>query len=75
MATEKKIPTIDDYKGLPPDPTTKSGVPKHVVEALVRTFLPDIIAFFESKEGRREFEEWEREQERLKQQSEEQERL
>jgi len=71
MATEKRIPTIDNYKGLPPDPTTKSGVPKHIVEAMVRTFLPDIIAFFESEEGRREFEEWEQEQERLKQQSEE----
>ena len=70
MATGKRIPTIDDYKGLPPDPTTKSGVPKHVVEALVRTFLPDIIAFFQSEEGRREFEEWEEEQERLKQQNE-----
>ena len=58
MATEKRIPTIDDYKGLPPDPTTKSGVPKHVVEAMVRTFLPDIIDFFQSEEGRREFEEW-----------------
>ena len=69
MATEKRIPTIDDNKGLPPDPTTKSGVPKHVVEAMVRTFLPDIIAFFQSEEGRREFEEWEQEQERLKQQN------
>lgn len=71
MATEKQIPTIDDYKGLPPDPTTKSGVPKHVVEAMVRTFLPDIIAFFQSEEGRREFEKWEHEQEHLKQQREE----
>lgn len=71
MATEKRIPTIDDNKGLPPDPTTKSGVPKHVVEAMVRTFLPDIIAFFQSEEGRREFEEWEQEQERLKQQNKE----
>ena len=71
MATEKRIPTIDDNKGLPPDPTTKSGVPKHVVEAMVRTFLPDIIAFFQREEGRREFEEWEQEQERLKQQNKE----
>ena len=75
MAAEKRIPTIDDYKGLPPDPTTKSGVPKHVADAIARTFLPDIIAFFQSEEGRREFEEWEQEQERLKQQSEEKERL
>ena len=71
MAAEKRIPTIDDYKGLPPDPTTKSGVPKHVADAIARTFLPDIIAFFESDEGRREFEEWKQGQERLKQQNEE----
>ena len=69
MATEKRIPTIDDYKGLSPDPTTKSGVPKHVAEAMVRTFLPDIIDFFQSEEGRREFEEWKQEQKRLKQQN------
>ena len=70
MATDKSTPTIDDYKGLPPDPTTKSGVPKHVADAIARTFLPDIIAFFQSEEGRREYEEWEQEQERLKQQNE-----
>lgn len=75
MAAEKRIPTIDDYKGLPPDPTTKSGVPKHELEALVRTFLPDIIAFYETEEGRREFREWKQEQERLKQQSGKQGRL
>ena len=69
MATEKKVPNIDECKGLPPDPSTKSGVPKHVLEALVRTFLPDIIAFYETEEGRREFREWKQEQERLKQQS------
>ena len=71
MATEKKVPNIDECKGLPPDPSTKSGVPKHVLEALVRTFLPDIIAFYETEEGRTEFREWKQEQERLKQQSEE----
>lgn len=71
MATEKKVPNIDECKGLPPDPSTKSGVPKHVLEALVRTFLPDIIAFYKTEEGRREFREWKQEQERLKQQSEE----
>lgn len=69
MATEKKVPNIDECKGLPPDPTTKSGVLKHELEALVRTFLPDIIAFYETEEGRREFREWKQEQERLKQQS------
>ena len=29
-------------------------------EALARCFLPDIIAFFQSDDGQREFEEWKR---------------
>lgn len=29
-------------------------------EALARCFLPDIIAFFQSEDGQREFEEWKR---------------
>ena len=66
--TDKKLIQIDE---VPPSTETKSGVPKHELEAIVRTFLPDIIAFFQSEEGRREFEEWEQEQERSKQQSEE----
>ena len=38
------------------------GIPKHVLEAIVDTMLPDIIAFFETEEGKREFEEWKAEQ-------------
>ena len=38
-------------------------IPKHELEAIARCFLPDIIAFFESEEGRKEFEEWKRQQE------------
>lgn len=34
------------------------GIPKHVLESIVDTMLPDIIAFYETEEGRREFEEW-----------------
>ena len=33
-------------------------VPKYVLQAIVDDMLPDIRAFFESEEGRREFEEW-----------------
>ena len=39
----------------------KSGqikLPAHEIEALARTFLPDILAFFESEEGKAEFEKW-----------------
>ncbi len=37
------------------------NVPKHVLQAIVDDMMPDIRAFFESEEGKREFEEWKRE--------------
>lgn len=36
----------------------KSNIPKEGLETIARCFLPVIIAFFESEEGKREFEEW-----------------
>lgn len=36
----------------------RSNLPKHEVEAIVRAFYPAIVAFFETEEGKREFEEW-----------------
>ena len=33
-------------------------VPKHVLQAIVDDMMPDIRAFFESEDGKREFEEW-----------------
>ena len=44
----------------------RSNIPKHELEILARHFLPQIRAFFESEEGRKEFAEWEAEQEKLK---------
>lgn len=41
------------------------NVPHDVIESLAATFLPDIRAFFESEEGKKEFEEW-KEQQKLK---------
>lgn len=38
----------------------KFNIDKQGLEALARGFLPDIIAFYQSEEGRREFEEWKR---------------
>lgn len=35
-------------------------VPKHVLQAIVDDMMPDIRAFFESEEGKCEFEEWKR---------------
>lgn len=34
--------------------TEKWNIPKHELEALARCFLPDIQAFFESEEGRKD---------------------
>ena len=39
-----------------------TGIPKHEIEAFARCLLPDIQKFFESEEGKREFEEWRAEQ-------------
>ena len=47
----------------------RSGVPKHELEILARHFLPQIQAFFESAEGRKEYEAWKAEQAELKAQT------
>ena len=44
-----------------------TGIPRHEVEALARLLLPDIRAFYESEEGKREFAEWKARQETKKQ--------
>ena len=33
-------------------------IPREALESFVRVIMPDIIAFFESEEGQREYEEW-----------------
>ena len=38
------------------------NVPHDVIESLAATFLPDIRAFFESEEGKKEFEDWKEQQ-------------
>lgn len=47
----------------------KCNIPKQELEILTRQFLPQIQAFFESKEGRNEYEEWKAEQAALKAQT------
>ena len=39
----------------------KLNVPDYEIEVLARSFLPDIVAFFETEKGRQEFEEWKKE--------------
>ena len=43
------------------------NIPKHELESLARCFLPDILAFFESEERQREYEEWKKQQAEKKQ--------
>ena len=35
-----------------------TAIPQHQIEAIARCILPDILAFYESEEGQREFAEW-----------------
>ena len=43
-----------------------TGIPQHEIESLARCLLPEIQKFFESEEGKREFEKWKAEQAKLK---------
>jgi len=46
-----------------------TGIPKHEIEALAQCLLPEIQKFFESEDGKREFEEWRAQQVSAKEQS------
>lgn len=41
-----------------------TDIPQHEIEQIARCLLPDIMAYFESEEGQREFDEWRKKQER-----------
>ena len=49
--------------------SNKCELPQHEIDALVRHFLPQIKAFFESKEGQKEYEAWQQEQDEMKKKS------
>lgn len=36
----------------------KNKISTQEIESIANSFLPEIVAFFETEEGRREFEEW-----------------
>ena len=44
-------------------------IPQHQIEAIARCILPDILAFYESEEGQREFSEWKKQREIEKQEA------
>ena len=50
--------------------TNNTDIPQHQIEAIARCILPDILAFYESEEGQREFAEWKKQRELEKQEVE-----
>lgn len=64
MCDEVKI----NYSETNVNPDNLSGVliSEDAAESLVRCFLPDIVSFFESESGRKEFEEWDKDCDKLK---------
>lgn len=42
-------------------------IPEHIRKEIARCLLPDIVAYFESEQGQREFEEWKAQQEAVNQ--------
>ena len=49
--------------------TNNTDIPQHQIEAIARCILPDILAFYESEEGQREFSEWKKQREMEKQEA------
>lgn len=40
-----------------------TNIPQYKIEAISRCIMPDILAFYESEDGQKEFAEWKRQQE------------
>ena len=50
-------------------PINNTNIPQDQIEAIARCILADILAFYESEEGRREFSEWKKQREMEKQEA------
>ncbi len=46
-----------------------TDIPQYKIEAIARCIMPDILAFYESEEGQREFAEWKKQREMEKQEA------
>lgn len=40
-----------------------TNIPEYQIEAIARCLMPDILAFYQSEEGQREFAEWKKQEE------------
>lgn len=43
-----------------------TGIPRHEIELLAHALIPDLLAFFGSDAGKREYAEWEAQEEKRK---------
>ena len=43
--------------------SVRTTIPTKEIESLAKSFLPEILAFFETEEGKKEFDEWKRKRE------------
>ena len=43
--------------------SARTTIPTKEIESLAKSFLPEILAFFETEEGNRQYEEWLKEEE------------
>ena len=50
-------------------PINTTSYPDHVIEKVARCLLPDILTYFESEEGQKEFEEWKALKEAMKEEN------
>ena len=46
-----------------------TNIPQYQIEAIARCIMPDILAFYESEEGQREFAKWKEQREGSKQEA------
>lgn len=64
MADEVKIEYIESKVN--PDNLSGVLISEDAAESLIRCVLPDIVSFFQSENGRKEFEEWNKDWDQLK---------
>ena len=48
----------------------RTDIPQYQIEAVARCIMPDILAFYESEEGQREFAKWKEQREGSKREAE-----
>lgn len=66
-------PAMEDTLGRRKKLVNNSGIPQHAIETIARVLYPDILAFFESEEGQREYAAWKAERQ-AKEQAKQEER-